>query len=38
MLESSVLKAPVTIRLNNIIADEEKLIENMGGIELKKVS
>ena len=36
VLESSVLKAPVTIRLNNIIADEEKLIENMGGIELKK--
>lgn len=36
MLESSVSKAPVTIRINSIIADEKKLIENMGGIKLEK--
>ncbi len=36
LLEGSISKAPVTIRLNNNVADETKLIENMGDIKLSK--
>jgi len=36
LLEGSISKSPVTIRLNNNVADETKLIENMGDIKLSK--
>lgn len=36
VLESSVRKPPVTIRLNTLCADEQSLSENIGGAELIK--
>lgn len=36
MLEASVMKPPVNIRLNNLCADEKSLFENSGGFEFVK--
>lgn len=36
MLEASVMKPPVNIRLNNLCADEKTLLENSGGFEFVK--